>query len=228
MNTLTPIDSPNRKLEDPEKEFIKLFSSTAPYHHRYETFRDLVFCIAAALRNATPLPSEKIEAEYLRVINQYRPDDRMAFQKLFALLCQALEVAPRDVLGPIFMSLELGESRKGQFFTPPDISKMMAQILLTDLEEKIARGETIKVQEPAAGAGGMVLAVAEKIIELGHNPAKTMYAHATDVDRTAALMCYIQMSLWNIPGTVVVGNSLSLEVREVWETPALKLPVLRL
>jgi type I restriction-modification system DNA methylase subunit len=228
VNTLSPISSPERKLEDPEKAFIKLFSNTAPYRHRYEAFRDLVFCFAAALHNATPRPSRSIEEEYLRVIKQYEIKDRMAFAKLFSLLTEALEVAPRDVLGPIFMSLELGESRKGQFFTPPDISKMMAEIILSDIEEKISRGESIKVQEPAAGAGGMVLAVAEKILELGYNPAKTMYAHATDVDRTAALMCYVQLSLWNIPGTVVVGNSLTLEVREVWETPALKLPVLRL
>jgi hypothetical protein len=40
------------------------------------------------------------------------------------------------------------------------------------------------------------------------------------VDRMAALMCYIQLSLWNVPAEVIVGNTLSLEIREVWYTPA--------
>ena len=33
-------------------------------------------------------------------------------------------------------------------------------------------------------------------------------------------MCYVQLSLWHVPGEVIVGNSLSWELREVWYTPA--------
>ena len=31
-------------------------------------------------------------------------------------------------------------------------------------------------------------------------------------------MCYIQLSLWNVPAEVIVGNTLSLEYRERWYT----------
>jgi hypothetical protein len=41
-----------------------------------------------------------------------------------------------------------------------------------------------------------------------------------DVDRNAALMCYTQLSLWNVPAEIIVGNTLSWEIREVWYTPA--------
>lgn len=41
-----------------------------------------------------------------------------------------------------------------------------------------------------------------------------------DVDQTAAYMAYIQLTLLHIPATVVVGNSLTLEVRETYYTPA--------
>ena len=34
------------------------------------------------------------------------------------------------------------------------------------------------------------------------------------------MMCYIQLSLWNIPAEVIVGNSLTLEFREVFYTPS--------
>jgi hypothetical protein len=33
-------------------------------------------------------------------------------------------------------------------------------------------------------------------------------------------MCYVQLTLWNVPAEVIVGNSLTLEVREVFRTPA--------
>jgi len=42
---------------------------------------------------------------------------------------------------------------------------------------------------------------------------------ATDIDRTTALMCYIQLSLWGVPAQVIVGNTLTNEVREVFYTP---------
>jgi hypothetical protein len=33
-------------------------------------------------------------------------------------------------------------------------------------------------------------------------------------------MCYTQLSLWNVPAEIIVGNTLSWEIREVWYTPA--------
>lgn len=35
-----------------------------------------------------------------------------------------------------------------------------------------------------------------------------------------ALMCYLQLSLWHIPGVVIVGNTIAGEAREVFYTPA--------
>lgn len=58
------------------------------------------------------------------------------------------------------------------------------------------------------------------MITAGHNPAERLWVQAIDVDRMAALMCYIQLSLWNVPAEVIVGNTLSWEIREVWYTPA--------
>jgi hypothetical protein len=40
----------------------------------------------------------------------------------------------------------------------------------------------------------------------------------TDIDRLVALMCYVQLSLWNVPGRVFVGDSLTLKMREMWIT----------
>ena len=47
-----------------------------------------------------------------------------------------------------------------------------------------------------------------------------MWAQCQDIDRMAALMCFIQRSLWNIPAVVIVGDTLANEVREYFYTPA--------
>jgi len=66
----------------------------------------------------------------------------------------------------------------------------------------------------------MVLAVVKTLIGAGYDPARALWVQAWDIDRLAALMAYVQLSLWNVPAEIVVGNTLSLEVREVWRTPA--------
>ena len=78
----------------------------------------------------------------------------------------------------------------------------------------------ITMQEPACGAGGMVLALVKTLIDAGHNPADALWVQCIDIDRTAALMCFVQLTLWHVPAEVVVGNTLTLEMREVWHTPA--------
>ena len=52
------------------------------------------------------------------------------------------------------------------------------------------------------------------------NPMHHLWVQCIDIDRTVALMCYIQLSLWNVPAQIVIGNSLSMEYREILYTPA--------
>jgi len=66
----------------------------------------------------------------------------------------------------------------------------------------------------------MVLAFVKLMIDHGHNPAHRLWVQWMDIDRVRAMMCYIQLALWNIPAQVVVGNVLSLEVSQVLHTPA--------
>lgn len=65
----------------------------------------------------------------------------------------------------------------------------------------------------------MVLAFVKVMLSHGHNPAERLWVQAQDIDRTAAMMCYLQMALWHIPGVVIVGNTIACEAREVFYTP---------
>lgn len=117
------------------------------------------------------------------------------------------------------MELDLGNVNTGQFFTPPEVSELMARLGYEEALQTTTQ-PFVTLSDPACGAGGMILAFVKVMLSLGHNPLHRVWVQAVDVDRTAALMCYLQMSLWHIPGAVVVGNSLSLEVQEVFYTPA--------
>ena len=130
-----------------------------------------------------------------------------------------LDAEPRDILGQLYMSLELGNTHTGQFFTPPEISELMARITFDDGVEH-ANKPFITLCEPACGSGGMVLAFVKVMLEKGWNPVERVWVQAQDIDRTAALMCYLQLALWHVPAAIVVGNTLSGETREVFYTPA--------
>ena len=199
--------------------FKKTFRELAPYKHRYEVFRDFVTMAACSLHNGLHKDEDR-EQEYMTIIKDYKPDDQKAFPKLLGQLIEALDSEPRDILGPLYMELEIANKDAGQFFTPPELSDLMANLTFGDELKKLDHQPFITAGEPACGAGGMILALVKVMITAGHNPADKLWVQCIDVDRMAALMCYIQLSLWNVPAEIIVGNTLSWEIREVWYTPA--------
>ena len=200
-------------------DFIREFQKLAPHRHRYEVFRDFVHMSAFSLVNAWPYTrSESIEAEFATIKAKYSPDEFTGFTRLLALLRELLEPEPRDILGQLNMSLELGNENTGQFFTPPEVSELMARMMVPSDGDLLGGKPFVTLAEPACGAGGMVLAFVKIMIEAKLNPMQCLWVHAQDIDRTAALMCYIQLSLWGVPAAVVVGNTLMNEQREVFHT----------
>lgn len=199
-------------------DFVRSFNRIASHRHRYEVFRDFVTMAAISMHNAIH-KDEKLESEYLAIVKRYERDQVTALCGLFAKLVLLLDAEPQDVLGPLYMELELGNTQAGQFFTPHEISELMARLTYGD-ELKTLDKPFITLCEPACGAGGMVLAFVKVMLSYGHDPAKRLWVQCQDVDRTAALMCYLQLSLWNVPAVVIVGNTLTNEAREVFYTPA--------
>ena len=202
------------------REFLTTFRDLARHKHRYDVFRDFVTLTATALHNGAVM-DEARETEYLDLIGTYDRADIDVFPKLLGLLVQLLEPEPRDILGPLYMELEIASRDQGQFFTPPELSELMARMTFgPEMLTRLGHDPFITVSEPASGAGGMVLSLVKVMTEQGYDPAQRLWVQCVDIDRLSALMCYVQLSLWNVPAEVIVGNSLSLETREVWHTPA--------
>lgn len=201
---------------------VKLLQANCGRHQLHTVFSDFVEMAALALANAVDLRQRPgREKRYLDIVIRYTPEQVSNFCKALASLTMALECAGfADVLGEAFMELDLGSKWAGQFFTPYSVCQLMAGVNVVGLAEKIKAQGFVTCCDPAVGAGALPIAFAEAMYLAGHNYQHCLHVTAQDVDSRAAHMAFIQLSLLHVPATVIVGNSLSGERREVWYTPA--------
>lgn len=204
-----------------ERTMGKLLQENARRHRLHKVFSDFCELAALALSNSVDLVHrEAREARYMQIVGQYERDEVQRFPQLLAVLVDWLECGLDDCLGKLFMGLDLGDAFKGQFFTPFEISRLMAGLTFGDARGTIERRGFALVNEPACGAGGMLLAAADALQTQGINYQQTMHATGVDVDATAVHMAYVQLSLAHVPAIVVHGNSLSMKEWGHWFTPA--------
>jgi type I restriction-modification system DNA methylase subunit len=141
---------------------------------------------------------------------------------MFAELVLAFEQEHfADILGDIYMELELGSHWKGQFFTPYNVCRCMAGMFLGNCAEEVDRKGYISINDPTCGGGALLIAAAEVMHTKDVNYQQNALFIAQDVDPVAAQMCYIQMSLLGMAGYVIVGNTLTAEFEnyDCWYTP---------
>lgn len=125
----------------------------------HEIFNDFVELAALSLSNAVDKAQfDGREARYQEIIKKYPREQIERFPRMLAHLTLALKECVAlgeldDVLGSVYMALELGNDRAGQFFTPYEVSRFMAMILIGDGAEAREKG-FLDVLEPACGAGG--------------------------------------------------------------------------
>jgi len=207
---------------DPHQtEFVKLVRANTTRHREHEVFRDFCELSALSLSNAVDrIHYDVREARYLDMIKRYNVDEVARFPLMLAHLVESLEGGFKDCIGQLFMAMELGSHWNGQFFTPYEVCRLMAKITLTDSQSIIEQKGFITLQEPAAGAGAMVIACAESMKDDGVNYQRCLHVTAQDIDITAVHMAYVQFSLLHIPAIVIHGNTLALTEWDVWVTPA--------
>lgn len=190
----------------------------------WELFRDWVAAMSLAFRSSVSTGAAKndLESEYATLVDRYGHEVMKAFADALGMLTMIMEEDPRDALGEIFMLSGWGEGSWGQFFTPREVSGLVAALSMQEdaAKEVIARKGFVTLYEPAAGAGGMLIEASKLMRSWGLNPQKQLLVTAWELDRDAALMLYVQLALLHIPARVVVGNTLTLEVFDVFYTPA--------
>ncbi|WP_395306064.1 N-6 DNA methylase [Enterobacter sp. ECC-019] len=205
-------------IDEARRQFIRVFKDTARNLRRWDVFRDFITLAASELDLARIRTPENMESSR-EICAKYGDSDIRNLHELFCLMVCALEAKFHDFLGAIFMELELGDDRNGQYFTPYHLQSLLAKLVMPDVEQTIRTEGFVTVSDPASGAAGMIIAYAENLLEAGYNPSEQMYAHCVDIDPIAADMSFIQLSLLGIPAQVVTGNSLTLECSRTRYTP---------
>ena len=223
-----------------EKRFAQVFLSLT--RNQWSAWCDFVELFALSLAKATegdPKVRLRHEARYAAIAKGYTEPELAKIKTLCDITVEVLEGNPQqDFLGELYMGLDFGSSRHGQFFTPWDISYLMACITMG--KSTIPESGYLSVCDPACGAGGMLIAAAAAYQNGGPAPRNyqtdILFA-AQDVDRVAAMMCYIQLSLLGCAGYVIVGDSLRDppcgnalfpiigEHNEIWYTPMWNSPL---
>lgn len=198
-----------------QKEFVKEYQRLCYRFGRHEVWQDFVWMAASAISNTIDKThAEKRETHYMQIIKKYNKDELEVFPLLFALIVDGMEQEPdQDFLGELYMELDLGNDKNGQFFTPYDVCKMMAMITIDGesgkLQGALKKDGYISVNDPACGAGATLVAAAMVMKEKGINYQQNALFVAQDIDYTVGLMCYIQLSLLGCAGYVHIGNTLT-------------------
>ncbi|WP_413705620.1 N-6 DNA methylase [Ralstonia sp. Ralssp110] len=200
---------------------MKLIEQCARRHRRHEVFRD--FCELAALsisNRVDLLQYEAREARYLEIVKHYEREEAECFPRMLGCLVGSLEGGHKDALGQVFEALQLSDHYRGQFFTPWEVSRLMAKMLMSGAAAEIEQKGFITLMEPAAGAGGMVIAAASALLDEGINYQQTMHATLIDIDELACHMSYVQLCLLHVPAIVIHCNALvPHSVWGHWVTP---------
>lgn len=189
-----------------QTELQRMILSMAGKYTAYKIFTDWIECTSLAVSNTLQQIHDKVwekrEKQYQAIMEEYTKEERAKFPELTAWLIEELEDDPRDVLGEVFMRSGMGSDAGGQFFTPFNISQMMAELAVK------AEDETVTLSEPSCGSGGSIIAAALALKEKGIDYQSTMKVVAQDLDWRCVHMCYVQLSFLGIDALCVQGDTL--------------------
>ena len=155
-----------------------------------------------------------------KLTSDYSPAEKEMLEALIRLLPQVLQEDPRDFLGECVMSLELGNSAMGQYFTPGSLASLKYELLKQDYTSEIQKHGFIILQEPAVGSGGLIIKMANGLADAGFNLSAALFVSCADNDAFAADMAFIQLSLLGIAAEVRTGDTLRMEFRKTRYTLA--------
>lgn len=101
-----------------------------------------------------------------------------------------------DHLGALYCTLQSNKTiqMKGQFITPYNVSKMIAQMTLNETEKAVT------VLDPACGTGSMLLAA--------HETSPNSILFGVDIDLRAVRTCITNFAIRNIKGYILCADSL--------------------
>lgn len=209
------------------KELISEIRSLAQSQGLNTVFTTFLEIAANSLAAQTGLENaEKREQRYQEMASSMTPELLSSYARMLALLFLTVREYrndPCDILGGIYHELNLNNEWNGQYFTPDDICRFMAQITLPS-DELSAKDGPITINEPTCGSGTMVIGAIWAMQHQDFDYRRNTFFVAQDIDIRCVWMAYIQLSLYGIPAMVIHGNTLTMEEWDRWYTPCALVP----
>lgn len=128
-----------------------------------------------------------------------------------------LDVARQiDLLGCVYtmMRSHSAKAARGEFYTPPAVAEMMAQISLGGL------GPGQSICDPTAGTGGLLRAAASTLRADGRDPGDYVW-YGCDISPVAVAGLAVNAHIWGLGRQVVIGCANTLAEPD-WEVRALR------
>ena len=203
---------------------IRKLSQSQGLNAVFTTFLEITATSIAAQMD--PENAAESEKQYGEIVSGMEPEVLSSYARMFALLYLAARDRaddPCDILGDIYHELRLNNEWNGQFFTPDDICRMMAQIV-NPVDELSEAGKPVLINEPACGSGTMIIGAVWAMKQKDFDFQRKSFFVAQDIDIRCVWMAYIQLSLYGIPAVVIHGNTLTMEEWSRWYTPYAAVP----
>ena len=173
-------------------------------------FTDFCEMAAIALSNRIDFARyNEREERYMQLVKDYTKDDLQLFAECIGLITLIYqEDTDQDLLGRLYMELELANKHVGQYFTPYHLSKLTAGLIVKPefVRQAIQENGFTTMLEPACGAGGMVIAYSNIMNSFGCQGH--YHVTAIDIASVCVHMTYIQLYLMGVPAVVLHGNAL--------------------
>lgn len=176
-------------MQNHKAELLKAI--TGEFRYKYDAHKVLGWLVDDCLGSfGIPLPETPPE------------DVQEALFDLSALYGRAVQAEPfQDVLGNLYQEIASKWKAKGlgQYFTPFPIAKAMAEFngITDDLKYARDNDHIVKVCEPTAGSGVMLLAILDLVNEKEPEQAEDLLSYlsltAIDVDRLCVKMTTLQI-----------------------------------
>ena len=216
-------------------DIIKLLDTGSYKVGRHELLSDVFQCGAIAIANKFDRrQAKKREETYLSIRKKYDKDTQQLITEIFAeisvLLLSQIDMGFDDYLGELYMLSETSNSKAGQFFTPYSVSKACAEACIDEktVNEYIEKDKILTINEPACGAGGMIIAAIDILYNRYRlNYSRNVFVECSDVDQRCVHMTYLQLSLIGVPAIVYQRDTLTMKTWQKWETPAYIMQYLR-
>jgi hypothetical protein len=194
-------------------------------HNLTRIWDDWVSSMALAIANKVDKREsvwQPREDEYMAIVKRHGSETMLVFREMLHMVIAGLEDNPTDLLGGIFMALEMGSDHAGQFFTPIDIAILNAKLTMDPeyLRAKVASEGFITMNDPCIGGGAMVIPVLEALYLAELNPVQHLHLTGQDIDGSVLRMAYVQLSLLGVPAVLWRGDTLRMQFYEAWYTPA--------